>query len=147
MANEKTITSANAVALLTVAPLGFTAVQLQGFAADAAFSMDGADIAETRLGVDGRLSAGWVPRIYRQTWSFQPDSDSIALFDAIAGAQDAGQTIFRLGMVIRLPATARSYDFFRGVLKNYKVMPDAKRVLDPVNFVIEWERVRPSVVG
>ena len=99
------------------------------------------------MGVDGRLSAGWIPRIYRQKWTFQPDSDSIALFDAIAGAQDAGQTIFRLGMVIKLPATSRSYDFYRGVLKNYKVMPDAKRVLEPVDFTIEWEKVRPSVLG
>lgn len=147
MANEKTITSANAVALLTVSAIGISAVQLQGFAADNAFAVEGADIAETRMGVDGRLSAGWIPRIYRQTWSLQPDSDSIALFDAIAGAQDAGQTIFRLAATIRLPAVNKSFDFYRGVLKNYKVIPDAKKVLDPQNFIIEWERVRPSVLG
>lgn len=146
MANEKTITSANAVAILTESNFYGAGIQLQGFSADAAFSLASAEIAETSLGVDGRLSAGWIPRIYKQTWSFQPDSDSIIVFDTIAGAQDVARDIFRLGMVIKLPGTGRAYTFTRGVLKDYKAMPDGKKVLQPVEFSIEWESVRPAVV-
>lgn len=146
MSNNNTITSANAVFLITESNTFPAGVQLQGFAADAAFATETAETAETKLGVDGILSAGWVPRAYKQNVSLQADSDSILVFDAIAGAQDIAQDVFWLTGVITFPAVGKSYTLTRGVLTNYKVMPDAKKLLEPQEFSIIWNKVQPAII-
>lgn len=144
---DRTITSADATFVLSSADFALAATALEGYAADAAFATDNSDTAETSLGVDGKLSAGWVPRSYNQTITLQPDSPSRAIFDLLVGAQDASRTVFRLNGVINLPGNQYSYNMNRGVLKNYTAIPAAQRVLQPMTFVIEWESVLPVPVG
>lgn len=57
----KTITSANAILILTVEELYPSGVQIEKFASDDAFSSDNVTIAEVRMGVDGQLAAGYTP--------------------------------------------------------------------------------------
>lgn len=144
---ERSITSADSTFVLSSADFALAATTLEGYAADAAFAMENADTAETALGVDGKLSAGWVPRSYNQTITLQADSASRALFDALVTAQDVQKTVFRLNGVINLPGNQYSYNLTRGVLKNYSAMPNAQRVLQPLTFVIEWERVLAVPIG
>lgn len=144
---ERTITSADATFVISSADFALAATILEGYAADAAFATDNADTAETSLGVDGKLSAGWVPRSYNQTVTLQPDSPSRQVFDALVASQDAARTVFRLNGVINLPGNQYSYSLTRGVLKNYSSMPNAQRVLQPLTFVIEWEKVLPVPLG
>lgn len=59
---DRSITSADSVFSISSADFALAATILEGYAADAAFAMENADTAETMLGVDGKLSAGWVPR-------------------------------------------------------------------------------------
>lgn len=140
---DRTITSADSTFVISSADFALAATILQGYAADAAFSMDNVDTAETSLGVDGILSAGWIPRSYNQTVSLQADSASRDVFDAIVAAQDAGRTIYRLNGVITLPGNQRSFSMSRGVLKSVSAMPNAQKTLQPTTYVIEWERVIP----
>jgi len=144
---DRTFTSADATFVVSSADFALAATILEGYAADAAFATDNSDTAETSLGVDGKLSAGWVPRSYNQTITLQPDSESRKLFDLIVGAQDAARTVFRLNGVINLPGNQYSYNLSRGVLKNYSAIPNAQRVLQPMTFVIEWEKVLAVPVG
>lgn len=138
---ERLITSADSVFILSSADFALANFQLQGYAADAAFAMDNVDTAETSLGVDGHLSAGWVPRSYLQTITLQADSKSRDMFVDLVGAQDAAKTIFRLNAVITLPGNQYSHSLRRGVLKNISAMANAQRVLQPMTFQIEWESV------
>jgi hypothetical protein len=92
------------------------------------------------------MSAGWIPHTYDQTISLQADSRSIAVFDAIQQASDVARTIFWLNAVIQIPGIGRSYVFSNGVLKNYKPLPDAGKTLQPVEFTITWESVKPAVI-
>lgn len=138
---ERLITSADSVFILSSADFALANFQLEGYAADAAFAMDNVDTAETSLGVDGKLSAGWVPRSYLQTVTLQPDSPSRPVFNSIIGAQDAARTVFRLNAVITLPGNQYSHSLRRGVLKNISAMANAQRVLQPMTFQIEWESV------
>ena len=138
---ERTITSADSTFVLSSSDFALAATILEGYAADAAFAMDNANTAETSLGVDGKLSAGWVPRSYNQTVTLQPDSPSRPLFDAIVTAQDEARTVYRLNGVITLPGNQYSHSLARGVLKSYSAMSNAQKILQPVTFVIEWERV------
>ena len=144
---DRSITSADSVFSISSADFALAATILEGYAADAAFAMENADTAETMLGVDGKLSAGWVPRSYNQTITLQADSNSRAVFDALVMAQDVSRQIFRLNGVITLPGNQYSYTLSRGVLKNYTAMPTAQRVLQPMTFVIEWERVLAVPIG
>ena len=144
---SRTITSADSTFVISSADFALAATIIEGYAADAAFAMENADTAETLLGVDGKLSAGWVPRSYSQTITLQADSLSHDLFEALVAAQDAARTVYRLNGVITLPGNNRSYSMSRGVLRNFSAMPNAQRVLQPVTYVIEWERVIPIPLG
>ena len=140
---ERTITSADATFAISSADFALAATILEGYAADAAFSTENVDIAETVMGVDGKLSAGWVPRTYHQTITLQPDSPSRSLFDSLVGAQDAARTIYRLNGVITFPGNQYSYSLKRGVLRNYTAIPGAQKVLQPMTYVVEWESILP----
>lgn len=144
---DSTITSADASFVISSADFALAATILQGYAADAAFATDNAETAQTSLGVDGKLSAGWVPRSYNQTITLQPDSPSRPLFDAIVTAQDAGRAIYRLSGVLHLPGNKYSYTMSRGVLKSYSSIPNAQKILQPMTFVIEWEKILPVPIG
>lgn len=144
---ERTITSADSTFVISSADFALAATILEGYAADAAFAMDNADTAETSLGVDGKLSAGWVPRSYNQTITLQADSSSRALIDLLVAGQDAARTVFRLNGVITLPGNQYTYSLSRGVLKNYTAVPTAQRTLQPMTFVIEWEKVIAVPIG
>ena len=61
MSDNFDLTSANAVVILSVDELYPNGVQIQGFSTDSSFAVDDATIAEARMGVDGKLSAGYTP--------------------------------------------------------------------------------------
>lgn len=141
---SRAITSADSVYIISSQDFALAAIQIQGYAADAAFATDETDTAEVLLGVDGKMSAGWVPRMYPQTITLQADSPSIDIFDGIVLAQDANKAIYRLSGVITLPGTQRSYTLSRGVLTRHTVIPGAQRVLQPRTFTITWESILPT---
>ncbi len=144
---DRTITSADSTFVISSADFALAATIIEGYAADAAFAMESAQTAETVMGVDGKLSAGWVPRPYVQTITLQADSPSRDVFDAIVAAQDAGRTIYRLNGVTTLPGNKRSYTQSRGVLSQHQAMPDGQRVLQPTVYQITWERVIPVPIA
>jgi hypothetical protein len=144
---ERTITSADSTFVISSADFALPATILEGYAADAAFAMEAAQTAETAMGVDGVLSAGWVPRAYVQTVTLQADSPSRDVFDAIVQAQDAERTIYRINGVITLPGNQRSFSLVRGVVTQHQAMPDAQRVLQATAYQITWQRVLPVPIA
>lgn len=141
---SRSITSADSVYIISSTDFALAATQIQGYAADAAFATDEAATAEVLLGVDGKMSAGWVPRMYPQTITLQADSPSIDIFDSIVLAQDSNRAVYRLGGVITIPGTQRSYTLSRGVLTSHTVIPGAQRILQPRTFTITWESILPT---
>ena len=141
---KSNITSANAVIQITVDSLFPTAQTLQGFAADDIFTAASADVAEFLMGVDGKLSGGFVfnPRTFDIT--FQADSTSIAVFDTWATSQQAVKSLYWCQMTVLLPGTGTLYTCTNGGLKSYTVMPDAKKVLQPRKFSLVFESITPS---
>lgn len=141
MANNRTLTSANAILMLAVSPVWPVATRIKGFAADDVTNIDAVDTAETVMGVDGRLSAGFVPAPLRQTITLQADSTSNDFFEEwyryeVQNREKlvaSGQIVFR--------GTQRTYICTRGFLRNYSPIPAARRILQPRTFTIEWERV------
>jgi hypothetical protein len=138
-----TITSANASVIISI-PAVFPVDQiLQGFAADDAFAHESFDMTETRMGVDGILSAGYTPNPKRYTITFQPDSPSILIFDTWGAAMEAAKEAFQASMVIAMPSIGKAFNFNVGWLKNFKKLPDAKKVLEPQAYSIDWQDIQP----
>jgi hypothetical protein len=143
---DTTITSANSVFTLVVAGLFPAPVQLQGYASDKAFTTEAIDLAEVQMGVDGRMTAGFVPNPVKQTITLQADSPSKDIFTALIQAMKTAREVFYVSGSIALPSTGESFTLTRGILTNAKQIPDAQKVLQPVDYVITWESVNRSLL-
>jgi hypothetical protein len=144
MALGRTITSASAVYALSIQNLYPVAQILQGFSADRAFETADTDFAETVMGVDGHMSGGYIPAITEQTISIMPDSLTSDMFELWYGASQSNFTIYPASATIIIPATGKTYNLVRGILKRARTIPTANKVLQAREFVIDWQRVWPS---
>lgn len=140
------LTGANAIITLAVAGIFPAPQQLQGFAADDVFDTDAIESAETVMGVDGKLSAGFVYVPVRQNYSLQADSASIFFFDTWWAQQQATRDIFFASGVTLLTAVGKKWAMSRGVLTSYTPIPATKKLLQPQRFSITWESLLPALV-
>lgn len=143
---DTTITSANSVFTISVLGLFPVPQQLKGYSAEKAWSTDNVDLAETQIGVDGRMTAGYTPNVVKQTISLQADSPSKQIFTSIARATKAARDIYYISGTIDLPSTGESFVCTRGVLQAVKPLPDAAKVLQPMEFMIVWESINPTLI-
>lgn len=134
------ITSADATIILSVAGL-FSGTQIQGFTADDIFDVADVTNAETIMGLDGILSAGWIPALISQTFVIQAGSPSEQFFDEWINAEKQKRSKLSCSGVITLLAVGKIYSPGPGFLKTYTPMTSAKKVLQPRKFVIEWQDI------
>jgi tail fiber protein gp32 len=135
------ITSVNSTFMLSIAGLFATPQALKGYATDDAITADEVEMAEVTLGVDGRMSAGFVPFLTKMGIMLQADSPSIVTFDTWLGAQASTRDLYQATGVIYLPATKKVYTCTQGVLTGGKLLPDVKKVLGPQKYSITWGSV------
>ena len=144
--SDTTITSANSVFTIVVPGLFPAPVQLRGYATDRAFTTEAVDLAEVQMGVDGRMTAGFVPNPVKQTITLQADSSSKDIFTALIQAMKTAREVYFVSGSIALPSTGEAFTLTRGILTNAKQIPDAQKVLQPVDYVITWESVNRSLL-
>ena len=140
------ITSANSIFTLVVAGLFPAPVQLHGYSADRAFSNDSMALAEVNMGVDGRMTAGYTPTATQMTITLQADSPSRDFFATIVAATKTLRDVYYLSGTITLPSTGEAFTLTRGVLNTVKQIPDAAKVLQPVEYQITWESVNRALL-
>ena len=144
--SDTTITSANSVFTIVVPGLFPAPVQLRGYSSDKAFTTEAVDLAEVQMGVDGRMTAGFTPNPVKQTITLQADSPSKDIFTALIQAMKTAREVYFVSGAISLPSTGESFTLTRGILTNAKQIPDAQKVLQPVDYVITWESVNRSLL-
>jgi hypothetical protein len=121
------------------------AQQVVGYATDDAFATEEIDVAETMMGVDARMSSGYIPVIIPMTVMLQADSPSIlGVFEAWHSSNRANQTNYYAQGTILLPSISLQYQLVNGVLQRVTAFPHAKRVLQPVSYRISWESYAAS---
>ena len=81
--NPNTITAANSVLSIRCVGIFDTWVQIEGAQSDAFLSLADVTFAQTEVGVDGKLSIGWVPHKTSATISLAANSSSVAIFEQI----------------------------------------------------------------
>ena len=69
------------------------------------------------------------------------DSASRKYFNALIAAERTQREKYWLSGVITLPSTGETYTLTRGLLTSGKIIPDAQKVLQPIDYVITWERI------
>lgn len=143
---DTTITSANSVFTLVIPGLFPAPVQLRGYATDKAFTTEALDLAEVQMGVDGRMTAGFTPNPTKQTITLQADSPSRDIFSVLIQAMKTAREVYYMSGSIALPSTGESFTLTRGILTNTKQIPDAQKVLQPMDFSISWESVSRSLL-
>ena len=131
------ITSANATVALSVG--GLFSVNLENFSADSSFTSDTVQAAETRMGVDGHMAAGFTPAIKTITINLEAGSPSTEYMQLLRQVQEVNMKPYKVNMVISIPSIGKRYTFSEGVLQSYKDLPDGQNVLSPTQWVFHFE--------
>lgn len=131
------ITSANAVVTLRCSLFSTT---LQQFAADTSFEGEDDQVAETRIGIDGKMVAGQVPTIKAVTIHLEASSPSLQFLTLLKQAMETNHTVYPCDMVISLPALGKRITYSTGVLQSAKDLPDGKKILDPTSWTFHFEK-------
>lgn len=140
------ITSANSVYTLTVDTIFNQPQQLQKYAVDDAFTTQVLNAGEVQMGVDGGMAGGFVYVPVVQEIVFIADSPSVALFDQWYNAQLQAKDVYVASGTIIMPSIRTKWAMTFGILVNYSVIPDAKKVLQFRRFGITWQSAIPSPV-
>lgn len=139
------ITSANSVFTLTVPGLYPTPQQLQMYSTDRAWESGAVQLTESMMSVDGKKASGLVYNLVEQTVTLMANSPSKQVFIDIVNAQRAKRDIIPFNGTITLPSTGESFICTNGTLRSSKMLPDGAKVLQPMDFVIEWESIQPTL--
>ena len=131
------ITSANATVAVSVG--GLFSVNLENFSADSSFTSDTVQAAETRMGVDGHMAAGFTPAIKTITINLEAGSPSTEYMQLLRQVQEVNMKPYKVNMVISIPSIGKRYTFSEGVLQSYKDLPDGQNVLSPTQWVFHFE--------
>jgi hypothetical protein len=136
MANTRTLTSANAILYIAVASLFPTAQRIQGFSADNITESDSTTPTQTSMGIDGRLSGGFIPVPVMQNIELQADS--------LSNAEKSVREAYVASGTLIIAATQRRYTMTRGFLTGIPQMPSLGNIIKPRRYGITWESVSPA---
>ncbi len=137
----KTLTAANSVFMLAIPGLYPIPQKIEGFATDDAFATGDVSSAEVVKGVDGKMSAAYMPFITEQTIMIQADSPSLEIFENWLAAQDTAREVLPCNATIVLPGNGRKYAMTNGYMTSTTPIVTVKKTLQPGKFVISWDKV------
>lgn len=112
---------------------------LQKFSTDQSISADEVTLAETRMGVDGKMADGYTPSITPVTIMFEADSPSWRIIEQSVNAAKAINSTVKCEITVSVPSIAKVYSYRNGVVKSLTDLA-LKKVLDPVTLKMDFER-------
>lgn len=137
-----TLTTANSSINMTVEGL-YPGGILLGYAADNIFEAGEVVNAEESMGIDGKLSRGFVFNAVPLTITLQADSPSLRIFEEIWNQESSIRNKLTVGATIALPANGKRYIYKNGAMMSYKA-PAGQRILQPGVVVFSFERMEHS---
>lgn len=136
-----TITSANCPFAIVIPGVYSAPQSIQGYSTDDAFATEAIEKAEVLMGIDGKLSAGYIFNPYKMSITLQADSGSFDLFTNWQLAQDSVREVIAAAATIIVPSIGYKFAMTNGYLTRFQAMPEAKKTLAPLKFEISWERI------
>lgn len=144
------ITSANAKLTLTVRNSSGIVVgpfTVEGYSQDASFGVEAVDAAEAIMGVDGKLSGGFLPQPTKFAISLMPNSPSIALFEAWNAAQKALGDVLVADGFVSAPSLGKAFALVKGFMTRLTPMPTARKTFsEPQVFELTFESSTPAPI-
>lgn len=140
------LTAANSTINLTIGGLFDVAQQLQMFSADDVVDTESVQPAEVVMGVDGILSAGWLPTLKKQSIFLMADSPSNAIFDQWAQQQQVINDLYYAGGRIILTGIGTEFILIKGVLTGYQPVPPVKKIIQSRKYEITWNTIIPAPI-
>ena len=135
------ISSANATLILTVKSLFPSGVKLEMFSTDQSLSMSELQIAETRMGVDGNMVAGYLPSIKEVNVTLEAASPSFAFLSELYRASEMKRGFYECSLTANVPSIARTFVWTAGLLVKGTPVPPFKKVLDPTSWTFHFARL------
>lgn len=137
---NRDITSANSTAnmYVDIFPAG---IKFEQYSADGAWTSDTYSVLETRMGVDGKMSAGYTPVEKEVTFTFQANSPTLSKLDILWQTMEVSKTPLFAQISIKLPSIKKEFVLANVVMMNYKLLPDAQKVLEPVDVTFRCESI------
>lgn len=140
------ITSANSTLVLTVENLYPAGVKIEGFSTDNSFAMDDDTIAETHMGVDGKLTAGFTPSEKSVTITLDAGSPSYEVLCNIYNMSKTNMTVLDTSMQITVPALGKEFSFKNGVMVTGHPLPAGEKVLGSTNWTFHFGKFDTSSI-
>lgn len=144
------ITSANSKLTLTVrnsAGIVVGPFTVEGYAQDTAFNVEPVDSAEAIMGVDGKMAAGYLPRITKFAVNLMANSPSVLLFDAWDNAQKALGDILVADGFLATPSLGKAFALVKGAMTRLSPVPSARKTFsEPQVFELSFESVTPAPI-
>ena len=138
---KKTLTSANATMMMTL-PILPAPVQIQGFSVDDLANMDEVQFSESRIGVDGYKSAGFIPNTRKLNIVLESTSPSIDYFNIWISSMKVDKEVKEITLLtITSKALGRTYMCYRGTLESGKELPDFKKTTQPITYKLDFESI------
>lgn len=141
-----TLTVANSSLVLSVEGLFPSGVQLQGYAADNVFEAPTVENGEFSMGIDGKLSAGYVFNQIPFTITLQADSPSLDVFEQTWQREASNRDKLQIGLTVALPSNNKRYVLRNGFLQSYQA-PSGQRILQPGVAVFTFGRIEFSKIS
>ncbi|MDR3049427.1 MAG: hypothetical protein LBV16_06310 [Elusimicrobiota bacterium] len=142
MAQPKNITAANSSVSMS-SPLGLT--KWEGYSADATFTTENVTFVETKIGVDGIMSAGYVPTIKTLTATFEASSDTIPKLDALIALCESSKTPVAVVLTFIIPAVSRKF-IVNAVLTGGNPLFNATKTLEAKEYVFQFSESVPMPI-
>ena len=123
------ITSANATAILVIEEVVPAGVPVDNFSTDQAINGETMEVAETRLTLDGKLLAGYVPSMVPVTLTLEPTSNAYRFIEQAFQVSRLGKKTLRCSLAFSLPAIGKTVGYTSGVIQAVNMIPPVGRTL------------------
>jgi hypothetical protein len=135
--NPRNITAANS-SMNAASVLG--EIVFEGYSADNAFSSENVTGVETKIGVDGIMSAGYVPTIKTHNVTLEASSSTIPILMNLAQLCEATKMPQIMAFSIEIPAVSLRF-LFTASLTSWPPILSATRMLEPAQFGFQYSDV------
>ena len=138
------LTSADSTLILVCAELYPSGIQIEGFSTDSILTGEDITIAETRMGVDGRLSAGYTPTPKNVVITLEASSPSLEVMQNIFQYMQSTKTQPECSMTIQIPSMRQVASLVQGCMTKGRLIPDLKKLLDPTSWSFTFAEIKVS---
>ncbi len=122
----------------TLYPQGFN---LQQFSADQGLIADTIQEVESRMSLDGYLSAGYTPAPKTVNITFEPNSPCVEYLTTLQNAQRANNRPYEIGLTVYIRSTGVTRYFNHGFLASGTPMSGIGKTLQPMTYSFVFESV------